>query len=74
MIDAAKLLYEICEDERVFDPAFDLVESGVLDSYTLIEFLSNLEDVGIVIQPTRIDRTQLKTSGSIQVLIEQAQC
>lgn len=69
-IDVPKLLYEICEDDRVFDENIDLVESGLLDSLAFIELFSKLEDCGINIQPTRIDRTQLKTVSGIEKLIE----
>lgn len=47
MIDIKKCLYEICEDEHVFEEDIDLVESGLLDSYALIQLLSKLEDSGI---------------------------
>lgn len=69
-IDILKLLYEICEDERVYEKDIDLVESGLLDSLSFIELFAKLEDCGINIQPTRIDRTQLKTVAGIENLIE----
>ena len=69
MIDVKKLLYEICEDESVFDENIDLIESGIIDSYTFIELFTRLEDYGINLQPTRIDRTQLKTVSGIEKLI-----
>ena len=68
-IDVPKLLYEICEDEGVFEENIDLIESGLLDSYAFIELFSSLEDYGINIQPTRIDRSQLKTVKGIEKLI-----
>ena len=71
MIDVQKLLYEICEDENVFNPDFDLFESGLLDSYAFIELFSKLEDMGIVIQPTRIDREMLRTPKSIEILVKE---
>ena len=37
MIDVEKLIYEICEDEKVYEPNIDLIESGLLDSYAFIE-------------------------------------
>ena len=61
MIDVKKLLYEIIEDDRIFDKEIDLVESGLLDSYAFIELFSRLEDMGINIQPTRIDRNKLRS-------------
>lgn len=69
-IDIPKLLYEICEDEAVYEKNIYLVESGLLDSYAFIELFSKLEDYGINIQPTRIDRKQLKTVEGIEKLID----
>ena len=68
-IDIPKLLYEICEDERVYEKGIDLVESGLLDSYAFIELFSKLEDYGIKLYPTRIDRTKLRTIEGIETLI-----
>ena len=69
MIDVKKLLYEICEDKRVYEDDVDLIESGLLDSYTFIELFSRLEDEGILLHPTRIDRTKLRTVQGIEELI-----
>ncbi len=68
-IDVPKLLYEICEDDGVYEQNIDLIESGLLDSYAFIELFSRLEDYGINIQPTRIDRTQLRTVKGIEQLV-----
>ena len=68
-IDIPKLLYEICEDESVYEKDIDLIESGLLDSYAFIELFSKLEDYGINIQPTRIDRSQLRTVEGIKKLV-----
>ncbi len=70
MINVSDILYEICEDERVYDPNCELIESGILDSYAMIELFSTLEDNGVCIQPTRVDRTLLKTPLGIQKLID----
>lgn len=70
MIDVTDILYKICEDKRVYDPKIDLVESGILDSYAIIELLSYLEDMNINIQITRIDRNKLRTIKGIESLIE----
>ena len=70
MIDVKKLLLEITEDERVKDKNIDLIESGVIDSYVFIELLSRLEDEGITIYPTRIDRNKLRTIKGIEELIK----
>lgn len=70
MIDVSKILYEIFEDKNVYNPEFDLIDSGLLDSLAFIELFSALEDKGIVIQPTRIDRELLRTPRSIQELVD----
>ena len=69
MIKVSDLLFEICEDDSVFNPDCELIESGILDSFAFIELFTKLEDYGINIQPTRIDRNLLKTPKSIQKLI-----
>lgn len=71
MIDVQKILYEICEDESVYDPDFDLVENGILDSYAFIELFSALEDHGIEIYPTQIDSSQLRTPRQIEELVKE---
>lgn len=70
MIDVPKLLYEICEDQAVYEKDIDLIDSGLLDSYAFIELFSRLEDYGIILQPTRIDRTKLRTIKGIEELID----
>lgn len=69
-IDIPALLYEICEDEAVYEPDIDLIESGLLDSYAMIELFAQLEDHGIIIQPTRIDRNMLRTVAGIEELVK----
>ena len=73
MIDVGKLLYEICENERVFEPDTELLESGILDSLAFIELFTRLEDEGIELQPTRIDRNKLRTPQLIEQLIREAE-
>lgn len=68
-IDIPKLLFEICEDENVYDPDYDLIESGALDSMAFIELFSAFEDYGIELYPTQIDREQLRTPRKIEKLI-----
>ena len=68
-IDVKKILYEICEDEAVYEDGIDLIETGLLDSYAFIELFSILEDYGIVIQPTRIDRNLLRNVEGIEKMI-----
>lgn len=69
-VDIPKLLYEICEDEAVYREDIDLVESGLLDSYAVIKLFTRLEDEGIFLSPTRIDRTKLRTVKGIGELLE----
>lgn len=69
MIDVKQILYEICEDEAVFDKDIDLIDSGLLDSYAFIELFSRLEDYNIILYPTQIDRNKLRTIVGIEELI-----
>ena len=69
MIDVKKILIEICEDERAGDPNVDLIDSGLLDSYAFIEFFAKLSDMGIEIQPTRIDRDVLRNVSKLSEYI-----
>ena len=69
-IKVADLLFEICEDKCVYDENFDLIESELLDSFAFIELFSKLEDLGVILQPTQIDRSMLRTSGKIQKLVD----
>ena len=71
MIDVKQLLLDICDDKRVLDDNIDLFESGLMDSYAFIELFSRLEDYGIIIQPTRIDRKKLRTVKGIEELIDE---
>ena len=70
-INIPKILYEICENNRVYEEGIDLIESGLLDSYAFIELFSILEDYGIEIQPTRIDRDKLRNIEGINQLINE---
>ena len=72
MIDVAALLYEICDDDAVFSDDIDLIDSGLLDSFAFIQLFSRLEDEGIELQPTRIDREKLRTVEGIRQLIAEA--
>lgn len=71
MINVSDLLFEICEDDSVYNPDCELLDSGILDSYAFIELFSKLEDYGLSIQPTRIDRKLLKTPRTIEMLINE---
>ena len=71
MIDVKKILFEICDDELVYTDNIDLIDTGLLDSAAFIELFSKLEDLGIYLQPTRIDRNKLRTAKGIEELIEE---
>ena len=71
MINISDLLFEICEDESVYDLDFDLIESGLLDSFAFIELFSKLEDYNVEIYPTQINRELLRTPRGIQKLINE---
>ncbi len=69
-INVYDLLYAICDDKMVYEKGIDLVETGLLDSYVFIELFTKLEDYGINLQPTRIDRSKLRTVKGIEELIQ----
>ena len=73
MINIEDILYEICDDKNVYKKDIDLIESGLLDSYAFIELFTRLEDEGIYLQPTRIDRNKLRTVSGIKELIGEYQ-
>ena len=69
MVNIADILFDLCEDDSVYQPGTDLIDSGLLDSFATIELFSRLEDEGIFIQLTRIDRTKLHTVEGIEELV-----
>lgn len=71
MTDVKEILFEICGDKAVFDDDFDLIENDILDSLAVIDLFSALEDKGIEIQMTQIDRSRLRTPASIQALVDE---
>lgn len=71
MIDVEEMLCEICETDKVREPDLDLIESGILDSYAIIELFTRLEDEGIELQITRIDRKLLHSVKGIEKLISE---
>lgn len=71
MINVYDILYSLCEDRAVYNPDCELIESGIIDSYAMMELFTLLEDEGVVIYPTRIDRSLLKTPAGIVKLVEE---
>lgn len=73
MINAKEILLEICEDERVLDDNQELIDSGILDSYAYIMLFAKIDDLGLEIVPTRVNKDLLKTPKGIQKMIDEAQ-
>ena len=69
MTDIRSLLREVCGDERAGDEGVDLIETGLLDSMAFIELFTRLEEEGVELQPTRIDRSRLRTAEGIEALV-----
>jgi acyl carrier protein len=64
-----KILVEVCNNGKVLEPDIDLIESGLLDSFAFISFLNELEDIGITIYPTQVDKNSFRTVDSIIHLV-----
>lgn len=60
-----RILVDACGSEEVLQQGIDLLDSGLLDSLGLISLLDGLEDIGIVIQPTQVDRNEFRTLEGI---------
>lgn len=71
MMNICEILYELSGDDRVYNKDFDLIDNEVLDSFMLIELFYRLEDMGINIYPTRIDKNCLRTPNNIEKLIKE---
>ena len=59
------LLVEACGSEQALEDGVDLLESELLDSLGFISLLDGLEDIGISIQPTQVDRNEFRTLDGI---------
>lgn len=71
MINVYDILYKLCDNEAVYNPDCELIDSEILDSLAIMELFSILEDEGIIIHPTRIDKSLLKTPAGIIKLVNQ---
>ena len=71
MTDLRALLREVCGDDRAGEDGTDLIETGLLDSMAFIELFTRLEEEGYDLQPTRIDRSRLRTPESIEALLRE---
>jgi len=70
MIDVRKILVEVCGSDEVLNEGIDLIESGLLDSFAVIEFFSKLEDEGLTIHITKIDRNILRSVEKLEKLVK----
>ena len=59
---------EACGSAAAARPGTDLFETGLLDSLAFITLLEGLEDLGITLQPTQIDRACFRTPEGILAL------
>lgn len=65
------LLVQVCGTQRVLLPGTDLLAEELLDSLAFIELLEGLEDLGIILQPTRIPKDRFRTVDSILALVRE---
>ena len=64
------ILYEVCDDDRVYEEDIDLLEE-VIDSMALIELFTKLEEeFSIKIEPTEIPLDNLRSVDGIIELVE----
>lgn len=64
-----KILVKVCNSKEVINPNIDLLESNILDSLAFINLLMELEDIGIEIQPTQVDKDCFRNVDSIIKLV-----
>lgn len=63
---ACEILEDTCETDEIFDDYdLDLIESGYLDSFALLNIIVNIEEkMGIRLQPTDINKKDICTVNS----------
>lgn len=66
------LLVQVCGTPRALSDEADLLEEGLLDSMGVIELLEGLEDLGIVLQPTRLPKDLFRHRADIVEACRQA--
>ena len=66
------LLVQVCDTPRALSDEADLLEEGLLDSMGVIELLEGLEDLGILLQPTRLPRDLFRRRASIVAACREA--
>lgn len=67
------LLEEVCEDDVVReDLDMDLFEEELMDSLAFAELLAMIEEeLGVVISPSEVVRSQVNTANKIIALVEE---
>ncbi|MFA5657744.1 MAG: phosphopantetheine-binding protein, partial [Oscillospiraceae bacterium] len=65
-----KILDYVCDSAEPLKVDTELLDSGLLDSLAMIELFNELEDVGINLQPTMMDRESFRTPAAISTEIE----
>lgn len=61
-----KILKKVCGVDLSSDRNINLYKEGFLDSLTTIELLVEIEEtLGIVIEPTEVERTEIETPQKI---------
>ena len=68
--EVLKILNYICEADEPILSDTELLDSGLLDSLAMIDLFNELEDIGVEIQPTKIEMGQLRTAKLIANFIE----
>lgn len=63
--EVRRLLAQACGNAAALREGVDLLETGLLDSLAFITLLDGLEDMGVEIQPTQVEREAFRTAGSI---------
>lgn len=71
MVNVKEIICEVCNLPDDVADDYDLFANEKLDSYAFIELFTILEEEGIELQPTRIDKARLKTPASIQALVDE---
>ena len=68
-----EILVELTGEDALFDNSrIDLIESGIMDSFTYSELLYSLEDeFGIEIQPTQVEVDVWRSVERIALLVDE---
>ncbi len=68
------LLGEVITEERALTPETELLASGLLDSFALVELLDRLEDEwGVTLYPSRLPRETFSTAAHLHKAILDAE-